>query len=59
MDLRYISVDPQEIEIGCIVEVQFSVMAVQTDRVKDKYRHTAILRVVTILDDTVARVSEF
>ncbi|KAL0573085.1 hypothetical protein V5O48_008879 [Marasmius crinis-equi] len=52
---RYEPIEPQEILTGCIVELQISFMAVQTDGRNERFKTIAVLRVVTILDDALAR----
>ncbi|KAL0576726.1 hypothetical protein V5O48_005249 [Marasmius crinis-equi] len=52
---RYETAEPQEIVAGCIVDVQMSFMAVQTDGMNERFKTIAVLRVITILDDTLAR----
>ncbi|KAL0578045.1 hypothetical protein V5O48_003950 [Marasmius crinis-equi] len=50
---RYEPIEPQEIMTGCIVDLQLSFMAVQTG--EERFKTIAVLRVITILDDTLAR----
>ncbi|KAL0574039.1 hypothetical protein V5O48_007903 [Marasmius crinis-equi] len=52
---RYEPIEPQEILTGCIVELQISFMAVQTDGRNERFKTIAVLRVITILDNTLAR----
>ncbi|KAL0579846.1 hypothetical protein V5O48_002155 [Marasmius crinis-equi] len=54
-DERYEPVEPQEIVVGAIVELQITFMAVETNATTGRFRTTAVLRAVTILDDSTAR----
>ncbi|KAL0057403.1 hypothetical protein AAF712_015953 [Marasmius tenuissimus] len=52
---KYVDIEPQEIQVGDLVELQFSILCINPTEDRNRWRTIAVLRVITILSDLVAK----